>query len=126
MIGNGSIGSEITQRGPGWVGGETRSVLNKRGNLDSAATWITSANVLFRDLDDREFNRGRPVGRYVAIKEIAMFQRLIGRAKCMIGIHRRSRRHTVFKGRGADTSICRYCRKSMRSTPAGWVVEHSS
>ena len=54
-----------------------------------------------------------------------MFQRLIGRIKCLIGKHRRSRRHTVFKGRGADTSVCRYCGKPMRSTPAGWIIETS-
>ena len=57
--------------------------------------------------------------------EIAMFQRLIERAKCMIGVHRRSRRHTEFKGRGGDTSICRHCSRPMRSTPAGWIIDKS-
>lgn len=51
-----------------------------------------------------------------------MLKRLVGRAKCVFGIHKRSRGKTVFHGGGHDTSVCRYCKTPMKSAPGGWVV----
>jgi hypothetical protein len=77
----------------------------------------------FSRLNDGIFNRASQPRRYDPQSlEIMMFERAVGRAKCLIGMHRRSRGRTVYEGSGADTSVCRYCGVSMKSAPGGWVV----
>jgi|GEM_PF-5273268 hypothetical protein len=52
-----------------------------------------------------------------------MFKRVVGRAKCLFGVHQRSHRLTVYRGDG-DTSACRYCATAMKNSPRGWIAAH--
>lgn len=51
-----------------------------------------------------------------------MLKQLVGRSKCVLGIHRRSRRQTIYDGSGHDTSVCRYCGAAMQNTARGWSI----
>lgn len=82
---------------------------------------------IFETPNDAEFNRVARRCRYRcelgSAEEIAVFEKVVGRAKCMIGKHRRSRKHRVYVGMGGDTSKCSFCGVPMRSTASGWIVD---